>query len=203
MDYELKCKMSKENKEMLKLLINGGLVGDSEIKDEKIREFKQKKMRNAYHNTELLLKNYRNLAWLLECFPEYISEELNESFQDIDKLINRLDVEMAYGNKRMESRLESIQKTRLVIDRIHDAVTVLKKYPNGGQRMYEVIYLSYIAEEKLDVADITYRMNISRRLFYRIRSEALTIISLSLWSAPQRDIDFWIDMLVIFDGKKE
>ena len=203
MDYELKCKMSKGNKEMLKLLINGGLVGDSEIKDEKIREFKQKKMRNAYHNTELLLKNYRNLAWLLECFPEYISEELNESFQDIDKLINRLDVEMAYGNKRMESRLESIQKTRLVIDRIHDAVTVLKKYPNGGQRMYEVIYLSYIAEEKLDVADITYRMNISRRLFYRIRSEALTIISLSLWSAPQRDIDFWIDMLVIFDGKKE
>lgn len=203
MDYELKCKMSKENKEMLKLLINGGLVGDSEIKDEKIREFKQKKMRNAYHNTELLLKNYRNLAWLLECFPEYISEELNESFQDIDKLINRLDVEMAYGNRRMESRLESIQKTRLVIDRIHDAVTVLKKYPNGGQRMYEVIYLSYIAEEKLDVADITYRMNISRRLFYRIRSEALTIISLSLWSAPQRDIDFWIDMLVIFDGKKE
>lgn len=203
MDNELKVKMSKENKEMLKLLINGGLVGDSEIKDEKIREFKQKKMRNAYHNTELLLKNYRNLAWFLECFPEYISEELNESFQDIDKLINRLDVEMAYGNKRMESRLESIQKTRLVIDRIHEAVSVLKKYPNGGQRMYEIVYLSYIAEEKLDVADITYRMNISRRLFYRIRSEALAIISLSLWSAPQKDIDFWIDMLVIFDGKKE
>lgn len=196
-------KMSSESKEMLKLFISGGLIGDTSIKDERIREFKQKKLRNAYHNTELLLKNYRNVAWLLECFPEYIAEELSKPFENIDRLIDRLDVERSYGNKKVENKLESIQKTRLVVEKIHDALSVLMKYPKDGQRMYDVLYLTYVSQERLDLPEILYRLNISRRQYYRIRTQATSIVSLRLWAAPQKDMDFWIEMLVIFENKEK
>ena len=53
--------MSEESRKMLKLLVNGGVIGDANIQEEKLREFRQKKLKNAYHNTELLMKNYRNM----------------------------------------------------------------------------------------------------------------------------------------------
>ena len=131
--------MSEESRKMLKLLVNGGVIGDSNIQEEKLREFRQKKLKNAYHNTELLMKNYRNIAWLLVCFADFIAAELDEPFEDIDKLINRLDVQLAYGNQKVENRLESLQKTRLVIDKINEALSIVKAKPNGGNKIYDVL----------------------------------------------------------------
>ena len=139
--------MSEESRKMLKLLVNGGVIGDSNIQEEKLREFRQKKLKNAYHNTELLMKNYRNIAWLLECFPDFIAAELDEPFEDIDKLINRLDVQLAYGNQKVENRLESLQKTRLVIDKINEALSIVKAKPNGGNKIYDVLYMTDNVDE--------------------------------------------------------
>ena len=44
---------------MLSLLTKGGYIADSDIADKFAREKQQKKQKNAYHNTELLLKQYR------------------------------------------------------------------------------------------------------------------------------------------------
>lgn len=191
--------ISFETEAMLKLFTRTGLIGDARIDDKKIREAKQKKQKNAYHNTELLLRQYRNIAWIVECFPEQIAEELEEPFEDVDELIERLDVKMAYGNKRIENRLEGLQKTRLILDKVNDALTVLKKKPEVGERLYELIYLTYIAPEKLSHVELLFRLNVSTRHYYRLREQAFNIISIRLWSAPQKDIDFWLEMLTILD----
>lgn len=193
--------MSEENRKMLKLLVNGGLIGDSNIQEEKLREFRQKKLKNAYHNTTLLMKNYRNIAWLLECFPDFIATELETPFENIDKLIERLDVQMAYGNKKIENRMESLQKTRLVLDKINEALTVVKNKPNGGSRVYDVLYMTYVSTEDLSLDEIMYRLGLSRKHYYRLRNQGLALISLKLWSSPQKDMDFWIEMLMIFESK--
>ena len=89
------------------------------------------------------------MAWLLECMPNTIAAELDERFETVDELIGRLDVEMAYGNKKLESRLQNVQKTRLLLDRVNEALTVLKRKPGDGQRLYDLIYLTYISPETL------------------------------------------------------
>ena len=38
--------------------------------------------------------------------------------KDVDELIDRLDLEMAKGNRRVENRLRSLEATRLMLDRI-------------------------------------------------------------------------------------
>ena len=180
---------------MLSLLTKGGYIADSDIADKFAREKQQKKQKNAYHNTELLLKQYRNITWMLECFPDTIAEELEQPFESVDKMIEKLDVDMAMGNRKLENRMEGIRKTRMVIDRINEALTVLKKKPDDGERLYELIYLTYIGPEVLNHNDLLYRLNVSSRHYYRLREQAISILSIRLWSAPNKEIDFWLDIL--------
>ncbi len=180
---------------LLSLLARGGYIADTGIADKTARERQQKKQRNSYHNTELLLKQYRTIAWLLECFPDTIAEELEQPFESVDKMIEKLDVDMAMGNRKLENRMEGIRKTRMVIDRINEALTVLKKKPDDGERLYELIYLTYIAPEVLNHNDLLYRLNVSSRHYYRLREQAISILSIRLWSAPNKEIDFWLDIL--------
>ena len=48
----------------ISLLTQRGILGDHQIDDEKIRSARQEKQRNTYHNTLMLLKNYRIIAWM-------------------------------------------------------------------------------------------------------------------------------------------
>ena len=131
----------------IKLLTQRGILGDAEIDDDKIRQAQKEKKRHTYHNTEMLLQHYRDIVWALECFPSTIVEELDRPLDDLDALISYVDVEMSLDNRKLESRIESIKKSRLLLDRVNDALTILKKKPDSGEKMYELIYLTYIAPE--------------------------------------------------------
>ena len=187
---------------LLQLFTKRGLIGDKNIVNERSREAQQKKQQTAYHNTELLLKQYRNIAWMIECFPETIAEELEQPFENVDQVIERLDLEMTMGSRKIENRLESIRKTRLVLDRVNDALTVMKRKPDDGERLYELIYLTYIAPESLNHNELLYRLNLSSRHYYRLREQAISILSIRLWSAPNKDVDFWLELIsAIGDGQ--
>lgn len=185
---------------VLDMLAKRGLIAENATDPEKIKLAKQEQKKKAYHNTELLLKHYRTIAWLLECMPNTIAAELDERFETVDELISRLDVEMAYGNKKIESRLQNIQKTRLLIERVNEALTVLKKKPGDGQRLYDLIYLTYISSETLTHPELLYRLNTSSRQYYRWREQAINILSIRLWSAITKQGDFWLEMLTILES---
>ena len=184
---------------VFEMLTKRGLIGDKRILNEKTRDAQQQKNKMAYHNTLLLLKHYRTIAWMLECFPDTIAEELEQPFEGLDKIIERIDFERAYGNRKLENRLESIQKTRLMLDRVNEALTVLKRKPKDGEQLYQLIYLSYITEEKLTHVEILLRLAVSSRQYYRLRQDAINILSIRLWSAMTKEGDFWIEMLSLLD----
>lgn len=55
---------------VIEMLTERGYLGNQEINDAKLRDARQEKQKAAYHNTLMLLKQYRNIAWMLECFPD-------------------------------------------------------------------------------------------------------------------------------------
>lgn len=189
----------EQAQKILRLLTKRGVIEDDNIIDDNIRAAQQKKQKTAYHNTELLLKQYRNIAWMIECFPDTIAEELEQPFGNVDEVIDRLDLEMTLGNRKIENRLASVRKTRLVLDKVNDALTVLKKKPEDGERLYNLIYLTYITSDTLAHNEILYRLNLSSRHYYRLRDQAISILSIRLWSAPNKDIDFWLEMLATLE----
>ena len=182
------------------LLTQRGILGDHKIDNERIRNARQIKQKNTYHNTIMLLKNYRTIAWLLECFPDSVASELERPFEDLDELIDHIDIEMSMGNRKLESRIEGVQKSRILLDRENETLTALKKKPENGKNLYNLIYQTFITPEKLDLTDILYRLDISPRHYYRLRSQAITILSIRLWAAPEKDVDFWLEMLTLLEG---
>ena len=58
-------KISAQSDAMIKLLTKKGILEDRQIDDERIRQAQKEKKRNMYHNTQVLLENYRNIAWAL------------------------------------------------------------------------------------------------------------------------------------------
>ena len=131
-----------------------GLALINREKIDAIREAVRELEQAGYHNTLMLLKNYRNIVWLMKCFPGAIAAELDQPFQNLDKLIDGVDIEMAIGNKKLENRVEGIKKSRLLIDRVNEALTVLKKKPENGELLYELLYLTYINPNKTDFKTI-------------------------------------------------
>ena len=101
-----------------------------------------------------------------------------------------MDAEAGMGNRKLESRVESLRKSRLLLDRINEALTVLKKKPGNGPRLYELIYLTYIVPEKLSHTDLLFRLDLSSRSrqYYRLREEAISILSIRLWSVPEEEL---------------
>ena len=173
---------------VLSFLRERGILADESITPQQVEE---KKRKEAYHNTLLLLSNYRNILWQTDSELDTIAAELNLPLQKLDAVLSRIDAEIGMENRRLELRLERLAKTRQLLDRINDALTTLKYKPDNGPLLYDLIFLTYISEEKLHQTDV----------LYRLKEQAVSIISLRLWSVPSSNIDLWLDLVSMLSGK--
>jgi hypothetical protein len=185
---------------VLSFLRDRGILTGDDVSPQQIVEKKQKQ---AYHNTLLLLANYRNILWQTDSELETIAAELELPLKNLDAVLSRIDAQIGMENRRLELRLERLSKTRLLLDRINDALTALKRKPENGQLLYDLIYMTYIGEEKLLQTDVLFRLNISRRHYYRLKEQAVSIISLRLWSAPSSDLDLWLELVSMLSGNNK
>ena len=129
--------IQKQTAGFLELLTRKGMVEDARIDSEKVRKAQKETAQKAYHNTQVLLGQYRLIIWVLSCVPGEIAQELYLPVGDVDALASKLDMELALENKRVESRLSAMMKTRFLVDRIHEALSVLKKKPGNGDQLYD------------------------------------------------------------------
>ena len=201
MTYELQeAQIAEKSQAFINLLSKRGLLANPKVTNGKIRAARQKKDRDSYHNTLLLLQNYRTLVWVMECFPATVAEELDRPFSDVDELLEQMDLQLAMGNRKLENHLEGAKKSRLLLDRVNEALTVLKQKPKNGMELYRLIYLTYIGPETLRHKELLYRLTLSSRQYYRFREQAITVLSIRLWSAPAADVDFWLEMLTFLES---
>lgn len=191
---------SEKNELLRDLLERRGLVEDPSIPNEKARAAEQELRRNMYHNTQVMLKHYRDIVWALEWFPKEIAQELEQPLKDLDALLSVVDTQVALGNVKLEHRLLSIRKSRLLLNRINDALTVLRHKPGNGELMYNIIFQTFITPDKPTHSDILYRLDISERHYYRLRQQAINILSIRLWTAPQGCLDAWLEILTLLEG---
>ena len=193
--------VSPKAEQILSMLERRGIVEDQSIASEKARKAEQKMRRKMYHNTQLMLKHYRDIVWALECFPKQIAEELEQPLGDLDALLGAVDTQLAIGNVRLEHRMQNIKQSRLLLDRINDALTVLRQKPGNGETMYNIIFQTFLTPEKLSHTEILYRLDISDRHYYRLRQQAMNILSIRLWSAPAGSLDAWLEVLTLLEGE--
>lgn len=192
-------RLSTQSAEFMKYLVKKGLISDADIQNQDARRIKQERQRIMYHNTALLLKHYRNIKWVLECFPDSIAEELETPYENLDALLETISTQLVMDNMKLQYRLESIHRSRLLIDRLNEALTLLKRKPGDGAMMYDIIRLTYLEPEPLKHYQIISELNISGRQYYKLRQQAFTILSIRLWSAPVAEMDSWLEVLTLLE----
>lgn len=195
-----KNEFSSQTGQLISLLERRGIVEDPSIVNERARQAEQALRRNMYHNTQMMLKHYRDIVWALECFPEQVAEELDRPLKDLDALLSMVDTQLAMGNARLEHRMLSIKQSRLLLDRINEALTVLRQKPGNGEMMYNIIFQTFVTPDKLTHQEILYRLDISDRHYYRLRQQAVNILSIRLWTAPAGCLDAWLEILTLLEG---
>lgn len=193
--------ISAKAEQLLSMLERRGIVEDQSIISQKAREADQELRRNMYHNTQVMLQHYRDIVWALECFPQQVAEELDRPLRNLDALLSAVDTQIAMGNARLEHRLLSIQKSRLLLNRINDVLTVLCSKPGNGELMYNIIFQTFLTPEKLTHTEILYRLDISDRHYYRMRQQAINVLSIRLWTAPAGCLDAWLELLALLEGE--
>ena len=197
---EEESQILKKSTGLIDLLVQKGLIEDHDISDEKVREIKKEVARKKYHNTLALLEQYRTIIWILECVPEEIAMELKVQTETIDALIERIDYELASDNKRLEGKMRTVLKTRNLIERVNDALSVLKMKPGNGEALYRLIYEAFIDPERRPWYELVQRMHVSSRTYYRMRESAVDTVSKRLWGSSETEIDDWLEILTLLEG---
>ena len=198
----LEQELGDKNPQLQDYLATTGVIGDETIIDPNKRKRQQKKRKHLYHNTQLLMENYQTIVWVVQNFPETIAEELNEPFEEVDNLIERVDLEFSLENQRLENRIRSIAKSRVLIDRVNEALTMLRTKPGDGEEMYQVIYKTYINPDYKDVLDLFDKLSLSRRRYYYLRENAFMLMSLILWAGPTSEISRWLEIIAMLEEMK-
>lgn len=191
--------MSMQSHAFVEMLTKRGLIEDSAIRNETARKADKEKRRNMHHNTLLLMRSYRDIRWMLQCFPDTVAEELDAPLHDLDTLIKLVNSEIDLDNYRLENRIHSIQRSRNMMDMVNEAISILRQKPQNGEMLYNIIYLTYVAPERMMVVEICSKLHISDRQYYRLRQQALSIIAMRLWSAPAAELDSWLEVMSLLE----
>ena len=196
---EEEMKLSGNEKRFIDFLLNSGYLADPKIENQEVREKRQEDNRKIYHNTQLMLQHYRDLAWVLEGIPSELKAELDIPFADLDALISRLDLELSLNNRRLESRIDALIKSRALVDRLNEAISFLRTKPGEGELLYQIIYHTYIGKKTHSFYDLIELVGLSKSRYYTLRKRAITMIGVKLWSVPDEKLELWLELLSYFE----
>ena len=159
-----------------------------------------------YHNTRLLLSKYRTMRWHLETAGEEIASRMDlPETSTIDKLIDSVrDLIDLYDDTTVEHRLQSLEKTREMLQYVDRGLARLKKYPDRGLEKYNVLYYTYIDPDTSKTpVDIYLKLKMSRSGYYALRKEAIQDLSLILWGLCEQIYEILYAVLKSFHQFEE
>lgn len=144
----------------------------------------------VYHNTKLLLQLYSKVMWrmsnaIMEMETECYLSSGNNLFEVVNTLI---DVDPRVDQLRLESRLQSIEDSKSIIELIDRALLLLKSYPDKGPIFFEILNKSYLVFIKYSETEILEDLNMSRSTYYREKKKAVTLLGVILWGFVIPDI---------------
>ncbi|MBE7059665.1 MAG: hypothetical protein E7389_02450 [Ruminococcaceae bacterium] len=148
-----------------------------------------------YHNTEILLKRYRDVVWSIEVSA--IQAQLNFELEMDCKLEEFLEMSYAAGadlsETKIQEQMRTLERNKKMLKIIETAVNVLRKKQLEGEVYYWIIYYTYLSEKPIKsvediiakVADKTDYM--SWKTYFTKRRKAIETLSTILWGFTSKE----------------
>lgn len=138
---------------------------------------------NIYHNTLALLKLYSKVVWRINNSIKEMDEECKEmADKKLSELIDTLiDIDPRIKADRLNSRLESIEHSKSIIDFINQSLLTLKDYPDQGTKYYDILDRIYINKMNEPIESLAEDYDISRATLFREKKKAINMFGVILW----------------------
>ncbi|MCR4718978.1 MAG: hypothetical protein K5768_05045 [Firmicutes bacterium] len=148
-----------------------------------------------YHNTELLLKRYRDVVWSVEvsAIQTQISFELKMDCKIEEFLEMSYEAGADLSGTDIQEQMRVMERNRKMLKLIEAAVDLLRKKKADGELYYWILYYTYLSEKPpRRVEDIIDSINaktepISWKTYYNKRSKAIEVLSTILWGFTSKE----------------
>lgn len=150
-----------------------------------------------YHNTELLLKKYRDVVWSVEASMEQAKLGFESEMEC--KLEEFLEMSYVAGfdlsNTNIEEHMRTLERNRKMLGYIDSATKLLRKKQPEGETFYWIVFYTYLSENRCesidDILDKLTNENIylTHKTYFRKRKMAIEILSTLLWGFTSKDCE--------------
>lgn len=175
------------------------------MNDNKTNENNLSKEEYLYHNTEVLLKKYREVVLSIGVSVTHAKMKLSNRFSnEISDLF-----EICYGTgidmsgTQILSQLRTLERNKKMLELIQLSVKALRGNSKYGEEYYWVLYYTYLSKTVYrsidDILDALYQqagIYMSQKTYFKYRKAAITKLSTILWGFTSKDSLDIIDKFV-------
>ncbi|MBQ7096770.1 MAG: hypothetical protein IJN96_01705 [Clostridia bacterium] len=158
-----------------------------------------------YHNTELLLKKYRDVVWSIEV--AMTQTELDFELEMDCGLGEFLEMSYVAGadflGTQIQEQMRTLERNKKMLKIIEKAVDVLKSNPTFGEEYYWILHFTYLSKKVCPTVDEiienvygkTHKY-MSQKTYFKHRKTAINKLSTILWGFTAKDCSSIIDKFV-------
>ena len=149
-----------------------------------------------YHNTEMLLKKYRDVVWSIDVAT--IQAEISFELEMDCKLEEFLEMSYAAGadlsGTTIQEQMRTMERNKKMLKMIETALNILKKKQTSGEVYYWILYYTYISEKPcrriddvIKLVEVSVEETISWKRYYKLKKEAINFLSTILWGFASKE----------------
>jgi len=142
-----------------------------------------------YHDSEKLLKTYRDVRWNLKLSMEHHRQDFEAEYgmSVTEYLEDVYAAGIEFAGTKLEHHANSMKRTAEMLKLIDGAIHLIRENNSEGETFYWILYYSYLSPLKLNsVNEIIDRIQmhipyISRDIYFRHRKKAVNVFASVLW----------------------
>lgn len=148
-----------------------------------------------YHNTELLLKKYRDVVWSIEvsAIQAQINFE-NEMDCTLSEFLNMsYEAGVDLSGTEIQEQMRVLERNKKMLKIIDTSVELIRKNQVDGEIYYQILYHTYLSDEPSgSIEEIIDKLAqngqyMSWKTYYNKRTKAIEILSTVLWGFTSKD----------------
>jgi len=165
------------------------------VKPNKKATEKMSREEYLYHNTEMLLKKYRDVVWSIEVSA--MQAEIDLELEMDCKLDEFLDKSYAAGMEKnatkIQEQMRTMERNKKMLKMIDVALDLLHKKQDCGEGCYWTLYYTYISEPPCKTLEDAIRLISDKtgftswKSYYKLRKKGIQILSNILWGFTSKE----------------
>ena len=174
------------------------------MSDMSIKKERTSREEYLYHNTEVLLRKYREVVWSIEesTVQAQLSFELEMDCKLSEFLGATCDAGVDFSGTELQEHLRTLERNKKMLQIIDTSLNILRKKHKDGEQYYWILYYTYLSDKPCKNTDeiinnITEKTeSLAWKTYFKKRKYAIESLSTIMWGFTSKDCKPFIEAFI-------